>query len=110
MKARWTAYIAPPREPSPCWGFNSTGQLGDGTIINKLSPVSVLGGYRFTSLDGGQGHTCGIASSGLKWSCVSPGHSSSANGLVADPLTLTPYLPLSSVGFDCDLHRAMLSL
>lgn len=32
------------------WGTNASGELGDGTVIPKSSPVAVLGGLRFASI------------------------------------------------------------
>ena len=42
-----------------CWGFNTGGQLGDGTTTDRSSPVLVAGGLTFTSLGPGGLHTCG---------------------------------------------------
>ena len=30
-----------------CWGYNIDGELGDGTRIDKVTPVAVLGGAIF---------------------------------------------------------------
>ncbi len=47
-----------------CWGYNgfSThgGQLGDGTTVQRLKPVAVLGGLRFGQISAGVDHTCGV--------------------------------------------------
>lgn len=46
-----------------CWGLNQgTGQLGDGTLIDRLLPVAVSGGHTFTQLAAGSQHTCGLRS------------------------------------------------
>ncbi len=49
-----------------CWGRNNYGQLGDGTIADKTSPVAVnvsgvLSGKGVTQLIGGDLYTCSIA-------------------------------------------------
>ena len=44
-----------------CWGYNSAGELGDGTLIERHAPVPVRGGRQFSQLDaGGQRHTCAV--------------------------------------------------
>lgn len=47
-----------------CWGFNANGQLGDGTTANRTAPVLVVGSgaapLLFTSVAGGEAHTCGL--------------------------------------------------
>jgi hypothetical protein len=43
-----------------CWGQNDRGQLGDGTTINHLSPVPVVGSYMFSAISSGGLHSCGI--------------------------------------------------
>lgn len=48
-----------------CWGYNSSGQLGDGTTTQRNTPVQVTGltsGY--VSVDGGDFHNCARNSSG----------------------------------------------
>lgn len=47
-----------------CWGFNDSGQLGDGTTTNSPSPVPVATSLTFVSLVAGGEHTCGLTSSG----------------------------------------------
>jgi alpha-tubulin suppressor-like RCC1 family protein len=42
-----------------CWGSNDLGQLGDGTVTQRLTPVAVAGGRRFRHVSAGTGHTCG---------------------------------------------------
>ncbi len=51
-----------------CWGQNyPAGQLGDGTTIDRASPVPVLGGLSFVALSVGDGHTCGLVSDGTAY-------------------------------------------
>ena len=48
-----------------CWGDNSEGQLGDGTTIQRLTPVSVSGLQNgVASFTLGTYHTCALTSSG----------------------------------------------
>jgi alpha-tubulin suppressor-like RCC1 family protein len=51
------------------WGENSTyGQLGDGTVTDKSSPVQVIGSHDFIKIDMGEHHSVGIKSTGAAWS------------------------------------------
>ncbi|MBC7897841.1 MAG: RCC1 repeat-containing protein, partial [Cytophagaceae bacterium] len=50
-----------------CWGFNGTGQLGDGTGTHRLAPTMVSGGQAFTTLTAGGEHTCGLTSAGAAY-------------------------------------------
>jgi len=43
-----------------CWGFNSTGQLGDGTIINSSVPLAVKGISTAIAIAAGFGHSCAL--------------------------------------------------
>jgi alpha-tubulin suppressor-like RCC1 family protein len=44
-----------------CWGQNTSGQLGDGTTINRSAPAAVAGGRQFRYVEGGDSHTCGLS-------------------------------------------------
>jgi alpha-tubulin suppressor-like RCC1 family protein len=47
-----------------CWGRNAEGQLGDGTVTSRVTPVPVAGGLAFASVSAGVAHTCGVTTSG----------------------------------------------
>lgn len=43
-----------------CFGYNSNGQLGDGTQVTRNAPTRVLGGLSWKSVAIGHLHVCGI--------------------------------------------------
>ncbi|HEV8123375.1 MAG TPA: Ig-like domain-containing protein [Gemmatimonadales bacterium] len=47
-----------------CWGDNSTGQLGDGTLANRVAPTAVQGSLTFSTISAPATHTCGILLAG----------------------------------------------
>jgi alpha-tubulin suppressor-like RCC1 family protein len=49
----------PPYPGAYCWGDNSSGQLGNGTMTNSATPVAVVGNLGFVTVSTGGGHTCG---------------------------------------------------
>ena len=49
------------------WGYNSKGQLGDGTTTNRHSPVQVGSGTDWAALAAGQYHTVALKTDGTLW-------------------------------------------
>ncbi|MFV8258141.1 Ig-like domain-containing protein [Bdellovibrio bacteriovorus] len=47
-----------------CWGYNSNGQLGDGSTTERLVPTVVAGGYEYDDLSMGTMHACGKMTGG----------------------------------------------
>jgi len=43
-----------------CWGYNSFGQLGNGTTDSSDVPVAVGGTQKFTAIAAGHAHTCAL--------------------------------------------------
>jgi alpha-tubulin suppressor-like RCC1 family protein len=43
-----------------CWGHNGSGQLGDGTTVDRHVPTPVSGGLQFIQIDVGLAYTCGV--------------------------------------------------
>ena len=50
-----------------CWGFNGTGQLGDGTTTLSTGPVEISGGHTFASVAAGGGHSCAVTTDGAAY-------------------------------------------
>ena len=73
------ALLAPPPSGSTmvkCWGSNTSGQLGDGTTTDRLTPISVVGSADMVAVTAGLDHTCGIS--------LAPGASASFDELDAE--------------------------
>jgi alpha-tubulin suppressor-like RCC1 family protein len=49
-----------------CWGRNTNGSLGNGTVVNSTTPVAVTmpAGVRFDSVSAGGDHACGLSRDG----------------------------------------------
>jgi hypothetical protein len=76
------------------WGTGSQGRLGDGTIINKSSPVSVVGGFTdWCQVGVGTNHSVAIRSNGTIWSW---GYN--CCGSLGDGTTINRSSPVSVVG------------
>ena len=74
-----------------CWGLNATGQLGNGTSGNvpQVTPAEVVGGRAYTSLAGGDSHTCGLEKSTGTMLCWGA-NSSGQLGVGTTSASLTP--------------------
>jgi len=50
-----------------CWGWNDTGQLGDGTTAQRTEPVLVTPMAEATQVAAGYDHTCALKTDGSVW-------------------------------------------
>jgi len=76
--------------PTYCWGWNGSGELGDGTTTNRLVPTVVAGGLTFTAVSAGFGHTCGVTPSGAAYCWGGNYAGQLGDGSTTDRLVPTP--------------------
>jgi hypothetical protein len=50
-----------------CWGRNTRGWLGDGTLEDRPTPVAVAGGLALAQIVAGFEHTCGLTADGVAY-------------------------------------------
>jgi alpha-tubulin suppressor-like RCC1 family protein len=48
-----------------CWGSNSSGQLGDSSLIDRWTPTAIDAGTKYSSVYLGSAFTCGITMAGV---------------------------------------------
>jgi alpha-tubulin suppressor-like RCC1 family protein len=75
------------------WGFNSFGQLGNNSTVNRSSPVQVVGGHSFTEIAAGFGHSLALKANGEVWSWGLNGQ-----GQLGDNSTVGKSSPIQVVG------------
>ena len=62
------------------WGQNSSGQLGDGTIINRAAPFKIGSSNYWTMVTGGNSQTLAIKSDGTLWAWGGNGNGQLGDG------------------------------
>ncbi len=75
------------------WGYNTTGQLGDGTTTQRTSPVPVAAGAHWRAVSGGSMHSLAIRSDGSLWAW---GYNT--YGQLGDGTTANRYQPVQASG------------
>jgi alpha-tubulin suppressor-like RCC1 family protein len=70
------------------WGVGTSGQMGDGLLVSRSSPVSVIGGNSFTKIAAGIVNSYGLKSDGSVWAWGS--RTSGALGNNTDPFVSSP--------------------
>jgi alpha-tubulin suppressor-like RCC1 family protein len=76
------------------WGLGTCGRLGDGTVTNRSSPVSVVGGFTdWCQVSAGCGHSLAIRTNGTAWAWGCNGC-----GRLGDDTTTDRSSPVSVVG------------
>jgi alpha-tubulin suppressor-like RCC1 family protein len=80
-----------------CWGANGSGQLGDGTVVDRLTPVAVSGlSSGVLSIAMGEMHSCGLTAVGGVQCWGRNNYGQLGDGTTIDRLTPVAVTGLSS--------------
>jgi alpha-tubulin suppressor-like RCC1 family protein len=76
------------------WGINTNGRLGDNTIADRSSPVSVVGGFTdWIQVSAGNAHSLGVRANGTAWAW-----GNNLNGRLGDNTIADRSSPVSVAG------------
>ena len=79
------------------WGVNSTGVLGDGTVIDRSSPVTIVGGItNWAQVSAGETHSLGVTVTGIAYGWG--GGAYQQLGQIGDGTTIFRSSPVTVVG------------
>jgi alpha-tubulin suppressor-like RCC1 family protein len=88
------------------WGRDNYGQLGDGTTVNKSSPITVAGGgTNWSRVNGFMGAISAVKTDGTLWTWGSNGF----NGALGDGTTLNRSSPVTTAGGGTTWSNAMVN-
>jgi alpha-tubulin suppressor-like RCC1 family protein len=86
-----------------CWGKNDRGQIGDGTTIDRLTPVFVdlPSGHAYEQVTAGTRHACALADDGTVYCWGSSSNGQLGNGATIDLHTpVVALMPNAAVFID----------
>ena len=83
------------------WGYNSSGQLGDGTMDNKSTPVQVQNLGDVVSVAAGYHHTVALKSDGTVWTW-----GRNSNGQLGDGTTTNRSAPVQTPNINLGIDPA----
>ena len=72
------------------WGDNTSGLVGDGTNIRRLTPVPIASQLTFTTISAGGFHACGLTTAGAVYCWGSNAFGELGNGTTAASLVPVP--------------------
>jgi alpha-tubulin suppressor-like RCC1 family protein len=90
----WFLIVDTANNSSWAWGYNGSGRLGDNTVTDRSSPVSVVGGFTdWIQVSAGIYHSLGVRANGTAWAW-----GNNTNGSLGDNTTTSRSSPVSVVG------------
>lgn len=103
-----------------CWGFNQSGKLGNGRIIQcyggsppcELTPVLVGGGHTWSSVEPGGSHSCGLTTAGdaYCWGLANHGQLGTEVSTTCETVGFPPACSFAPVRVSGGLRFASLSV
>ena len=76
------------------WGYNGTGQVGDGTVVARSSPVQIGALTNWAQVAAGSGHTASVKTDGTLWTWGRNTNFSGSTGQLGDGTTINRSSPV----------------